>query len=121
MTLGTVDAIDPVWRYPQRCRCGHRAQEWADAVALGTAALIALGDNDQHDREKDYQAASRMVLKAYDDWQGNDPAGITTQDRFDGTARSRRRGGGACATTKVMTIPAQTIARACGKSHLHTA
>jgi glutamate synthase domain-containing protein 2 len=66
----------------------------ADAVSIGSAALIALGDND--------------------------PAGITTQDpelikRFDPVDGGRRLNN----YLKVMTLEAQTIARACGKSHLH--
>jgi hypothetical protein len=58
---------------------------------------------------------------AYDDWhEGKDPAGITTQDpelmkRLDPVAAGRRLAN----YLKVMTLEAQTIARACGKSHLH--
>src|SRR5947207_2036979 len=51
----------------------------ADAVSIGTAALIALGDNDPR-----YEAEYRKLGSAsgsYDDWhEGRDPAGITTQD-----------------------------------------
>src|ERR1700749_3277798 len=51
----------------------------ADAVAIGTAALVALGDNDAK-WEKDYQKLG-STAGAYDDWhEGRDPAGITTQD-----------------------------------------
>src|SRR6195952_971290 len=51
----------------------------ADAVAVGTAALIALGDNDP-DLEDEYSKLG-TTAGAYDDWQdGRDPAGITTQD-----------------------------------------
>ena len=58
---------------------------------------------------------------AYDDWhEGRDPAGITTQDpelynRFDPILGGRRLKN----YLKVMTLEAQTIARACGKNHLH--
>jgi glutamate synthase domain-containing protein 2 len=49
-----------------------------------------------------------------------DPAGITTQDpilaRLDPVAGGRRRLANYLA---VLTMEAQTIARACGKSHLH--
>ena len=51
----------------------------ADAVSIGTAALIALGDNDPH-LEDEYRALG-TTAGAYDDWhEGRDPAGITTQD-----------------------------------------
>ncbi|MEO0390942.1 MAG: FMN-binding glutamate synthase family protein [Pseudomonadota bacterium] len=91
----------------------------ADAVAIGTAALIALGDNDPK-YEAEYQALG-TTAGAYDDWhEGNDPAGITTQDpklmaRLDPVEAGRRLNN----YLRVMTLEAQTIARACGKSHLH--
>lgn len=91
----------------------------ADAVAIGTAALIALGDNDPK-WEADYNALG-TTAGAYDDWhEGNDPAGITTQDpdlmaRLDPVEGGRRLRN----YLKVMTLEAQTIARACGKNHLH--
>ncbi|MBX9858096.1 MAG: FMN-binding glutamate synthase family protein [Sphingomonas sp.] len=91
----------------------------ADAVAIGTAALVALGDNDPV-HEAEYQALG-STAGAYDDWQeGRDPAGITTQDpllaaRLDPVAAGRRLAN----YLAVLTLEAQTIARACGKSHLH--
>ena len=91
----------------------------ADAVAIGTAALIALGDNDPK-YESEYNALG-TTAGAYDDWhEGRDPAGITTQDpelmkRFDPIEGGRRLKN----YLKVMTLEAQTIARACGKNHLH--
>ena len=91
----------------------------ADAVSIGTAALIALGDNDPR-WEAEYQKLG-TTAGAYDDWQeGKDPAGITTQDpelmkRFDPIEGGRRLNN----YLKVMTLEAQTIARACGKSHVH--
>ncbi|WP_149755480.1 FMN-binding glutamate synthase family protein [Roseivivax sediminis] len=91
----------------------------ADAVAIGTAALIALGDNDPR-WEEEYQKLG-TTAGAYDDWhEGRDPAGITTQDpelaaRFDPIEGGRRLNN----FLKVMTLEAQTIARACGKNHLH--
>ena len=91
----------------------------ADAVAIGTAALIALGDNDPA-LEAEYRKLG-TTAGAYDDWhEGRDPAGITTQDpelmaRFDPVLGGRRLKN----YLKVMTLEAQTIARACGKSHLH--
>jgi len=51
----------------------------ADAVAIGTAALVALGDN--HPRLDDELKKIGSAAGYYDDWQnGRDPAGITTQD-----------------------------------------
>ena len=91
----------------------------ADAVSIGTAALVALGDNDPA-REEEYRALG-TTAGAYDDWQeGRDPAGITTQDpalaaRLDPVAAGRRLAN----YLAVLTLEAQTIARACGKSHLH--
>jgi glutamate synthase domain-containing protein 2 len=91
----------------------------ADAVAIGTAALIALGDNDPA-HEAEYQQLG-TTAGAYDDWhEGRDPAGITTQDpelagRLDPIKAARRLAN----FLSVMTLEAQTIARACGKSHLH--
>ncbi|MBY6057429.1 FMN-binding glutamate synthase family protein [Leisingera daeponensis] len=91
----------------------------ADAVAIGTAALIALGDNDPK-WESEYQKLG-TTTGAYDDWhEGKDPAGITTQDaelmkRLDPIDAGRRLRN----YLKVMTLEAQTIARACGHNHLH--
>ena len=91
----------------------------ADAVSIGTAALIALGDNDPA-FEAEY-AALGTTAGAYDDWQdGRDPAGITTQDpalaaRLDPVLAGRKLAN----FLAVMTLEIQTIARACGKSHVH--
>ena len=90
----------------------------ADAVAVGTAALIALGDNDPK-WESEYQKLG-TTAGAYDDWhEGQDPAGITTQDpnlaaRLDPIDAGRRLRN----YLKVMTLEAQTIARACGHNDL---
>ncbi|MBO9465925.1 FMN-binding glutamate synthase family protein [Tropicibacter sp. R15_0] len=91
----------------------------ADAVAIGTAALVALGDNDPK-WEAEYQKLG-STTGAYDDWhEGKDPAGITTQDpelaaRLDPVAAGRRLRN----YLNVMTLECQTLARACGKSHVH--
>ncbi|MEV6591817.1 FMN-binding glutamate synthase family protein [Streptomyces acidicola] len=90
----------------------------ADAVAIGTAALIALGDNHpQYDAE--YRALG-SAAGYYDDYQdGRDPAGITTQDPELSTRLDPVEGGRRLANfIRVMTMEAQTIARACGKAHL---
>jgi glutamate synthase domain-containing protein 2 len=91
----------------------------ADAVAIGTAALIALGDNDP--AYADEYAKLGSAAGFYDDFQdGKDPAGISTQDpelsaRLNPVAAGRRLAN----YLRVLTMEAQTIARACGKAHLH--
>jgi glutamate synthase domain-containing protein 2 len=91
----------------------------ADAVSIGTAALIAIGDNDPA-LEEAYRALG-STAGCYDDWhEGRDPAGITTQDpvlaaRLDPVRAGRRLAN----YLTVITLEAQAIARACGKSHLH--
>lgn len=88
----------------------------ADAVSIGTAALIALGDNDPA-LEKEYKKLG-TTAGAYDDWhEGLDPAGITTQvpklaKRLDPKKAGRRLAN----YLTVMTMEAQTLARANGKS-----
>ncbi|MDH2434099.1 FMN-binding glutamate synthase family protein [Pokkaliibacter sp. MBI-7] len=91
----------------------------ADAVAIGTAALIALGDN--HPRLDEELKKIGSAAGYYDDWQnGQDPAGITTQNpelsrRLDPVEAGRRLAN----YLRVLVLEAQTMARACGKSHLH--
>ena len=91
----------------------------ADAVSIGTAALVALGDNDPQ-WEEEYRKLG-TTAGAYDDWhEGKDPAGITTQDPLLAARLDPISGGRRLANyLAVMTLEAQTIARACGKSHLH--
>ncbi|HEX6651667.1 MAG TPA: FMN-binding glutamate synthase family protein [Thermoleophilaceae bacterium] len=91
----------------------------ADAVSIGVAALIALGDNSPE--LEDRYAELGTSAGFYDDWhEGQDPAGISTQDealaaRFDPELGGRRLAN----YLRTMTLEAQTLARACGKSHLH--
>ena len=91
----------------------------ADAASIGTAALIALGDNDPA-LEAEYRELG-TTAGCYDDWhEGRDPAGITTQDpalaaRLDPDLAGRRLAN----YLAVLTLETQTIARACGKSHVH--
>jgi len=91
----------------------------ADAVSIGSAAMIAIGDNDPK-WEKEYKKLG-TTSGAYDDWhEGNDPAGISTQDpklmkRLDPVKAGKKLSN----YLKVMTLEAQTIARACGKNNLH--
>jgi glutamate synthase domain-containing protein 2 len=91
----------------------------ADAVSIGVAALIALGDNAPA-LEREYEAIG-SAAGSYDDWhEGRDPAGITTQDpalaaRLDPVLGGRRLAN----YLRTMTLELQTLARACGKSHVH--
>ena len=91
----------------------------ADAVAIGTAALIALGDN--HPRLDKELKEIGSAAGYYDDWQnGRDPAGITTQDPELSKRLDPIEGGRHLANyLRVLVLEAQTMARACGKSHLH--
>ena len=90
----------------------------ADAVSIGTAALIALGDNDPAHDEEYRELGSAAGF--WDDLQdGTDPAGISTQDprltsRLDPVIGGRRLAN----YLQVLTLEAQTLARACGKSHV---
>lgn len=91
----------------------------ADAVSIGVAAMIAMGDNSP-EYEEDYEAIGTSA-GYYDDWhEGRDPVGISTQDdelaaRFDPELGGRRLAN----YLRALTLEAQTLARACGKSHLH--
>lgn len=90
----------------------------ADAVAIGTAALIALGDN--HPKFAAEYAKLGSAAGFYDDFQdGLDPAGITTQDTELQKNLDPIEGGKRIANyLRVLTMEAQTIARACGKAHV---
>ncbi|MBA6091795.1 FMN-binding glutamate synthase family protein [Pseudomonas monteilii] len=91
----------------------------ADAVAIGTAALIALGDN--HPRLDSELKKIGSAAGFYDDWQnGRDPAGITTQDPELAKRLNPEEAGRRLANyLRVLVLEAQTMAWACGKSHLH--
>jgi len=91
----------------------------ADAVAIGVAALIALGDNSP-EHEDEYRKLGTSA-GYYDDYQeGKDPAGISTQNeelakRFDPIQGGRKLAN----YLRVLTLETQTLARACGKNHVH--
>tara|TARA_B110001452_G_scaffold258326_1_gene253367 strand:+ start:6468 stop:7793 length:1326 start_codon:yes stop_codon:yes gene_type:complete len=91
----------------------------ADAVAIGTAALVALGCNDPKYDEEFKQLGSAAGF--YDDYhEGKDPAGISTQDPDLAKRLNPLDGGRRLANyIRVLTLEAQTIARACGKSNLN--
>ncbi len=91
----------------------------ADAVSIGTAALIAMGDN-APDYEEEY---NRIGTSAgyYDDWQeGRDPTGISTQDEDLGRRLDPVKAGHRLANyLRVLTLELQTLARAAGKTDVH--
>ena len=91
----------------------------ADAVSIGTAALIAL-DCNRPVHVGDYRALGTEPGACHHCHTGRCPVGITTQDpvleaRLD-VAEGARRVRNYLTT---LTMEAQTLARACGKSHLH--
>ncbi len=91
----------------------------ADAVSIGTAALVAMGDNAPELEEAYRELGSSAGF--YDDWQaGRDPAGISTQDeelfsRLDPVVAGHKLAN----YLRVLNLETQTLARACGKSHVH--
>ena len=91
----------------------------ADAASIGTAAMIALGDNSPR-FEKEYNKLGTSA-GYYDDYQdGRDPSGISTQDPDLSSTLDPELGGRRLANyLNCMTLELQTLARACGKSHVH--
>ena len=90
----------------------------ADAVSIGTAALIALNCNAPL-YEDDYAALGTRPGFCHHCHTGRCPVGITTQDpeleqRLDVEQAARRVRN----YLSTMVLEAQTLARACGKSHL---
>ena len=90
----------------------------ADAVSIGTAALIAIGDNNPA-YDEEYRALGSAAGYWEDFQAGTDPAGITTQDpersaRLDPVIGGRRLAN----YLQVLTLEVQTLARANGKSHV---
>ena len=92
----------------------------ADAVSIGTAALIALGDNSPELDER--VPAARQRRRLLRRLAGGPRPGRASRRR----TRSSRRGfdpvvGGRRVANylRVLTLEAQTLARACGKSHVH--
>ena len=81
-------------------------------------------DRARRQRARARRRATREIGSAsgyYDDWQaGLDPAGISTQEpelaaRLDPVEGGRRLAN----YLRTLTLEAQTLARACGKSHVH--
>jgi len=91
----------------------------ADAVSIGVAALIALGDN-APELDEEYRRIG-SAAGCYDDWhEGRDPAGILTQDDELSARLDPELGGRRLANyLRTLVLETQTLARACGKSHVH--
>src|SRR6516162_3097162 len=90
----------------------------ADAVSIGTAALIAL-DCNRPIHEEDYRTLGTAPGYCHHCHTGRCPVGITTQDpvleaRLDVEAGARRVRN----YLTVLSLETQTLARACGKSHV---
>ncbi|MBV9521380.1 MAG: FMN-binding glutamate synthase family protein [Alphaproteobacteria bacterium] len=90
----------------------------ADAVSIGTAALIALNCN-RSAHEEDYRALGTAPGYCHHCQTGRCPVGITTQDpelekrlNIEEGARQVRN------FLTTLTLETQTLARACGKSHV---
>ncbi|MDX6622166.1 MAG: methylamine---glutamate N-methyltransferase subunit [Solirubrobacterales bacterium] len=90
----------------------------ADAVSIGVAALIAIGDNSP--ALDDEYAALGSAAGYYDDWhEGRDPAGISTQDEELAARLDPELGGRRLANyLRTLVLETQTLARACGKSRV---
>lgn len=91
----------------------------ADAVSIGSAAMIALNCNRPLYLE-DYEALGTEPGKCAHCHTGRCPVGVATQDpdleaRLDPVIAGRR----VANYLRVLTLEAQTLARACGKSHVH--
>jgi methylamine---glutamate N-methyltransferase subunit C len=90
----------------------------ADAVSIGTAALIALNCNAPL-YEEDYEKLGTAPGHCHHCQTGRCPVGVATQDpvleaRLDPTLAAKRVRN----YLTTMVLEAQTLARACGKSHL---
>ena len=90
----------------------------ADAVSIGTAAMIALGCNKPVFRE-DYQAIGTEPGYCHHCHTGRCPVGVTTQDP-ELEARLNPETGARLLRNYLttMVLELQTLARACGKSHV---
>jgi len=100
----------------------------ADAVSLGTAALIAMGcnsptyelDGEEHDVTVDYEALGTRPGYCHHMQTGLCPVGITTQDpglesRLDPEIGARK----VTNYLRSLTMELTALARACGKSDVH--
>ena len=91
----------------------------ADAVSIGSAAMVALGCN-KPVFEEDYHKLGTIPGCCHHCHTGRCPVGVTTQDPVL-EARLKPEQGARWLRNYVttMVLELQTIARACGKSHVH--
>jgi glutamate synthase domain-containing protein 2 len=94
----------------------------ADAVAIGTSALIALGSHKEIPGVTDYEGTVGVPASNYYHWHtGNDPSGITTQDP---ELRKRLKVDEGAERIynflHTLTLEVQMLARACGKTDVHS-
>ncbi|MHB1216597.1 MAG: FMN-binding glutamate synthase family protein [Alphaproteobacteria bacterium] len=90
----------------------------ADAVSIGTSALIALGCNKPVHLE-DYEALGTAPGYCHHCHTGRCPVGITTQDPKLQERLTAEHGARLLRNyLSVMTLELQTMARACGKNHV---
>ncbi len=90
----------------------------ADAVAIGTAALVAIGDNDPTGK-KNIRSSARRPAPMTTGMRARTRRHHDAGPRTDEAPRPGRCRPAAGQLSEVMTLEAQTIARACGKNHLH--
>ncbi|MHA1572279.1 MAG: FMN-binding glutamate synthase family protein [Alphaproteobacteria bacterium] len=90
----------------------------ADAVSIGSAAMVALGCNKPVYPE-DYEAIGTKAGFCHHCHTGRCPVGVTTQDPVLEARLEPERGAKLLRNyLTVMTLELQTLARACGKSHV---
>jgi len=90
----------------------------ADAVSIGTAAMIALGCNKPVYPE-DYEKLGTAAGYCHHCHTGRCPVGVTTQDPELEARLPPERGGRLLKNyLTTMVLELQTLARACGKSHV---
>jgi glutamate synthase domain-containing protein 2 len=90
----------------------------ADAVSIGSAAMVALGCNKPVFVE-DYHAIGTEPGFCHHCHTGRCPVGVTTQDpALEARLKPEQAGRWLRNYLAVMTLELQTMARACGKSHV---
>jgi glutamate synthase domain-containing protein 2 len=91
----------------------------ADAIYIGTAALIALNCN-RPIYEKDYAAIGAAPYQCHHCHTGRCPVGITTQDpELMARLQIEEAAERVSNLLRAMTLEIQMLARACGKSDVH--